>query len=291
MDTFLQEALLAQLEHGFPSASSDAELSSRAAYGIVLAAYPSASTVPYALRMNNKLTTSVRPYKLLAEALKREMPLAYENVKKIWHVVKDIPAEGGRDEPLYGEINSAGIMKVFNVWKKRNGFNADSVFLDIGCGSGFPVFAATAAIPGLKRSVGVDISEFRLSIATHLLIDLKNRKLLARDADIQFFNQDICSAPDLFKATHIYSYNISYPGYNSYIEGSVIDCIVKSFNASESAQCFACFVVPRLLIDQYHLNATCVNPENPDEPHRFSVGQAGARAGTHSVYLYTKIRP
>lgn len=93
---------------------------------------------------------------------------AHESLRRMWQICQSIPGEGSSQEPLYGEINLQGTARLFAIWKELCAFGPDSEFLDVGSGLAKMVFHA-AIDPGVRRSHGIEMSQYRANTATSIL--------------------------------------------------------------------------------------------------------------------------
>lgn len=106
-----------------------------------------------------------------------------------------ISKSGG--EALYGEITMFGCEQLF----KRVGLNAQSVFYDLGCGSGKSVLKAHTW--GVRKSVGIELSPTRFAVATAALQSLRKSKHYDAARVVSFENADMFKV-DISDASVIY---------------------------------------------------------------------------------------
>ena len=116
-----------------------------------------------------------------------------------------MPLPEGHCSTTYGEITFTGMRTILKAMNKLSPFNPDSIFVDIGCGIGLPVFHAALAYN--IKSVGFEVVENRVRLA----FDLKT-ELEAGGYDLQRLNKTDFKRKNIedlicLNATHIYSFN------------------------------------------------------------------------------------
>ena len=126
-----------------------------------------------------------------------------DKMKKLWRRCSFLPGEGGRNEPLYGELNGGSMYKVFQFLCNRCRFNEESSFLDIGSGLGKVVFLA-ALFPGVTRSTGIEISEFRYFASLQLKCVLEDKYKYDLH-NVNIIHGDVANW-NRFDATHVYAF-------------------------------------------------------------------------------------
>ena len=157
-----------------------------------------------------------------SDHLSANRDLDLQQINKLWARSNFIPGEGGRDEPLYGELNYGSMCKIMDFLIRYCNFGKNSIYMDIGSGLGKTVFLA-ALYPGVEKSIGVEISEYRYSSSLdlkHLLETKWNYNLhnvCLMHGDITRFKK--------FDATHVYAF---FPRSSSFPEKHVAKVFMKS---------------------------------------------------------------
>ena len=77
-----------------------------------------------------------------------------------------MPLPKGHCSTTYGEITFTGMRTILKAMNKLSPFNSDSIFVDIGCGIGLPVFHA--ALAHNIKSVGFEVVQNRVRLAFDL---------------------------------------------------------------------------------------------------------------------------
>lgn len=186
---------------------------------------------------------------------------------------------GQATEAMYGELTAYSVLKVFAYMRDNCNFNSDSVFLDLGSGRGLPVLAATV-VPGVTRSIGIELDSNSHSTSEALLKEFRKLKLVGDEKEIFFYNEDFTDSASTFRgATHVYSFNKGMPGWagNAPARNNVVLKLVEKFNETESAQYLACSSKPRTLFE-YGLNADFM-----DQIENLSLGKEHT-----TFYVYRK---
>ena len=124
-------------------------------------------------------------------------------IAKLYRRCNFIPGEGGRDEPLYGELNFSSMNKIMKFYVDHCNFNSSSTYMDIGSGLGKTVFLA-ALYPGVVKSIGVEISDYRYDASLQLKYVLET-KWHYDFHKVQIIHGDIKNMTK-FEATHIYAF-------------------------------------------------------------------------------------
>ena len=77
------------------------------------------------------------------------------SLSKGLHGTSSLPLPNGHFSSTYGEITFTGMRAILKAMNKLSPFTPDSVFVDIGCGIGLPVFHAALAYD--IHSVGYEV--------------------------------------------------------------------------------------------------------------------------------------
>lgn len=198
-----------------------------------------------------------------------------ERLRSMWAVCNSIPGEGGNSEPLYGEINLAGVCSMYAVWKELCGFSVESTFLDVGSGLAKMVFHA-ALDPGVRMAHGIELSEYRArtsqSILTHLLPKAGIADIAAR---VSLCHQDVKAMASFEGITHIYMFDLGFPA-DPY--KGPYPHILKLWCEAQSAQYLISYRKPHFLY-QRGFDLQLVT--------KLRVKQQG-KGGSHLAYFYRK---
>lgn len=196
---------------------------------------------------------------------------APQELNQLWRRCGIIPGEGGRDEPLYGEINCGGMHRIYAYLKKECGFCKDSVFMDIGSGLAKTVFHA-AIDPGCRKSIGIEISDYRHESAVRLK-DLLTRKYGYKFDNVELIHEDIQNITE-FEATHVYAF---FPRMDP--KAFPYEHIADVFMKSPASQYMVCYTPPKKMAE-YGYNVKTLE--------KLSVKQQG-RGANFTVYIYRKL--
>ena len=127
------------------------------------------------------------------------------SLSKGLHETSSMPLPNGHFSSTYGEITFTGMRAILKAMNKLSPFTSESVFVDIGCGIGLPVFHAALAYD--IRSVGYEVVKNRVILAFDLKTKLEvggydPKRLNKTDFKRKNIEDLIC-----LNATHIYSFN------------------------------------------------------------------------------------
>jgi hypothetical protein len=240
-----------------------------------------------------------------------------EQLRKMWQVCSSIPGEGSTQEPLYGEINLSGTAKLFAIWKELCSFGSDSVFLDVGSGLAKMVFHA-AIDPGVKRSLGIEMSEYRAKTAQSILENLLPKAQIGHIVNrVELLHQDVKAAVSWEGVTHVYMFDLGFPA-NPFKVSFVIVVVVFFFSRKQNKKTIGTLsahfeIVGRVfdsptydfvsqtdfLVATRISSRACHQVVGKEERGRIlffadalvqKVKQQGNTAGSHCAYFYKKIR-
>jgi hypothetical protein len=175
-------------------------------------------------------------------------------------------ASGGA---IYGEVTKQSVQRVLDVLREKCELGPTSTFMDIGSGLGKPNFHASVEA-GLRYSIGVEIDKVRWHLSLVNLQRAVGRSLPADAPRVMFQQTDITAAKTLDPFTHVYMFDTGFPPH-------VSAQIAAAFNASRHTKYLVCFHRPKLVLDEWGLEAEYVD--------RVQTSMSGSSEG-HLCYIY-----
>ena len=170
---------------------------------------------------------------------------------------------------IYGELAKAAFQRVLDFLVLHCELGPTSTFMDIGSGLGKPNFHACVEA-GLRYSVGVEIDKVRWYLSLVNLQAAVGRALPGDAPRVMFQQTDITAAKTLDPFTHVYMFDTGFPP-------RVSAQIAAAFNASRHTKYLACFHRPKLVLDEWGLEAVCIG--------RVSTSMSGSSEG-HLCFFY-----
>jgi hypothetical protein len=245
----------------------------------------------FARRISPRKSTGVRKRELfeekskppLAKRKKTAAPFSKSVAKSIQEDVMDqmysafrkqtgTLGGGGAGGAIYGELTQKSFQRVVDYLKDNCGFDASSVFIDIGAGLGKPS-AHVAVNPGVRLSLGVELIGGRWWQSMCMMKALLDNDNLKPFAEKMFFaHADMCDMDSFEPVTHLYSFNRGFPP-------EAMRTMAKLFHKSSSTKYFICYDNERRL-EGFGFGVELLE--------KVSVKMAGSGEG-HTCFIYKKI--
>ena len=171
-----------------------------------------------------------------------ETKVAYKIVNKFTGQIGG-NAHGGA---IYGELTIKSMQKMTTMMEEFMNLSEASAVIDVGAGLGKPNIHF-ACDPCVNFSYGVEMEEVRWRLSLSNLLPLlkhdEEKKNKAKNVILEF--GDITSAKTFNPFTHVYMFDIGFPG-------ALFLKIAHMWNTSEKeAEWMVCYHGPKIMIDRY----------------------------------------
>mmetsp|Transcript_10710 Transcript_10710/g.12217 ORF Transcript_10710/g.12217 Transcript_10710/m.12217 type:complete len:493 (-) Transcript_10710:347-1825(-) len=185
----------------------------------------------------------------------------------------------GSGGAIYGELTMGSMQKMVNAMKEHTDFNADSRFIDVGCGLGKPNIHV-AQDPGVQFSYGIEMERVRWFMGmhnlTHVLEKARSQRREPSGENTLRHNcilahGDITEASTFDPFTHVYMFDIGFPP-------KLFKYLSAMFNRSQSPF-LICYHGPRLMIERYKFDLEFIT--------QIQTSMHGSSEG-HMGYLYKR---
>lgn len=169
------------------------------------------------------------------------------------------------ESSTYGELTEGGMIRILAIMHKLIPFGSESVFMDIGSGTGKPVFCAMLMFPGIAAWVGIEYLE---TLVNTSIDNFKkaHRTGIFGDNHPTFVLKDATKESE-FRATHVFSYDYAF--------GSPIRSLVHRIIDLQSpmVRVFASFSSEKKMRGEYQfehfeLRATTTAPTTGGRSHK-----------------------